>query len=147
MLEGDAPADLSSIESVFLEQNSRLVPYFIEAISAQDRKAFIKFEDVDTSEQAKKISKQSIYISKSHRPKADRGEFYDDEVVGFEVHDQVNGLLGEVREVMQAGPNRLLVVQHVDKEVLIPVNGPFITSINKAKKSIIVDLPEGFLEL
>jgi 16S rRNA processing protein RimM len=147
MLEDDAPEDLSSIESVFLEQNSRLVPYFIEALSAQDRKAFIKFEDVDSLEQAKKISKQSVYISKSFRPKADHDEFYDDEVVGFEVHDQVNGLLGEIREVMQAGPNRLLVIKHGDKEVLIPVNGPFITSINKAKKKMTVDLPEGFLEL
>jgi 16S rRNA processing protein RimM len=48
---------------------------------------------------------------------------------------------------MQAGPNRLLVVKHADKEILIPMNGPFITSVNKTKKRITVNLPDGFLDI
>jgi 16S rRNA processing protein RimM len=147
MLDEDAPDDFSSIESVFIEQNKRLVPYFIKAISTHGKKAFVKFEDIDTIETAAKISKQSVYIEKSKRPKSARGEFYDDEVIDFEVHDEEIGLLGKVREVMQAGPNRLLVVEYNHKEVLIPVNGPFIESVNKAKKKVSVNLPEGFLEL
>jgi 16S rRNA processing protein RimM len=147
VLDEDTPADFSSIESVYLEQNKRLVPYFIQAISLQTKKAFIKFEDIDSVETATKISKQSVYIEKSKRPKSTRGEFYNDEVIDFEVHDEEIGLLGKVREVMQAGPNRLLVVDYNNKEVLIPVNGPFIESVNKTKKKVSVNLPEGFLEL
>jgi 16S rRNA processing protein RimM len=147
VLDEDAPEDFSFIESVFLEQNKRLVPYFIEAFSMQAKKAFVKFEDVDSVDKATKISKQSVYIEKSKRPKSGRGQFYDDEVIDFEVHDGEKGLLGKVREVMQAGPNRLLVVDYDNKEVLIPVNGPFIASINKTKKTVLVNLPEGFLEL
>ena len=108
-LDDDAP-ESSSIQSVFIEQNKRLVPYFIQAISAQGKKAFVKFEDIDSVETARKISKQSVYVQKSMRPKSGRGEFYDDEVIDFEVHDEEKGLLGKIREVMQAGPNRLLVV-------------------------------------
>jgi 16S rRNA processing protein RimM len=147
MLDEDAPEDFSSIESVFIEQNKRLVPYFIKAISTQGKKAFVKFEDIDSVETAAKISKQSLYIQKSIRPKSGRGEFYNDEVIDFEVHDEEKGLLGKIREVMQAGPNRLLVVDYDEKEVLIPVNGPFIASVNKTKKRVLVNLPEGFLEL
>lgn len=147
MLDPDAPADLSAIESVFIEQNNRLVPYFIQTISGQGQKAFIKFEDIDSPEAARKISKQSIYLQKTLRPKAGRGEFYDDEVIGFKVEDNDEGPLGRIKEVMQAGPNRLLVVEYHDRDVLIPVNGPFITSINKSKKTITVSLPEGFLDL
>jgi len=94
-----------------------------------------------------KISKQSLYLQKSIRPKSSRGEFYDDEIIDFEVYDEEKGLLGKIREVMQAGPNRLLVVDYDEKEVLIPVNGPFIASVNKTKKKVLVNLPEGFLEL
>ncbi len=146
-LDDDAPENWSAIKSVFIEENNRLVPYFVQTVSAQGKKAFIKFEDVDSAESAGKISKKAIYIQKSLRPKAGRGEFYDDEVINFEVHDQEKGLLGSIREVMQAGPNRLLVVEHKEKEVLIPVNGPFITGINKTKKRVSVNLPEGFLEI
>jgi len=147
MLDQDAPEDLSSIESVFIEQNNRLAPYFIQKVSDQGKKAFIKFEDVDSAEDAGKICKQSIYIERSLRPKSGKGEFYNDEVVNFEVYDQEQGRLGNIREVMQAGPNRLLVVTHNDREILIPVQGPFITSVNKTKKRISVNLPEGFLDI
>jgi 16S rRNA processing protein RimM len=146
-LDDNAPEDFSGIKSVFLEQNNRLVPYFIHGISAQGKKAFVKFEDINSLDDATKISKQSVYIEKSFRPKSVRGEFYDDEIIDFEVHDEEKGLLGKIREVMQAGPNRLLVVDYNNKEILIPVNGPFIESVNKAKKKISVNLPEGFLEL
>ena len=146
-LDDDAPDDFSTIESVFIEQNKRLVPYFIQSISAKGTNAFIKFEDIDSLEPAMKISKQSLFIPKSMRPKSGRGEFYNDEVIDFEVHDEVKGLLGKIREVMQAGPNRLLVIDYNSKEVLIPVNGPFIESVNKTKKTVTVSLPEGFLDL
>jgi 16S rRNA processing protein RimM len=147
MLERDAPEELSNLESAFIEQNNRLVPYFIKHISDQGKKAYVKFEDVDSADDAAKISKHTLYIEKSHRPKSGKGEFYDDEVVDFEVHDEDLGHLGNVREVMQAGPNRLLVVLRQGREVLIPVHGPFITSVNKTKKRISVTLPEGFLDI
>jgi 16S rRNA processing protein RimM len=147
MLEDDAPADLSTIDSVFLEQNNRLVPYFIEAVSGQGKKAFLKFEDVDSPEAAKLISKQSVYIPKSARPKNRRGKFYDDEVIDFQVFDAEMGLLGKIGDVIAAGPNRLLSLEHHGKEILIPTNAPFIKSINKSKKRIDVELPEGFLDI
>ena len=146
LLEADAP-DVTFLKSVFIEQNQRLVPYFIQGVSAQKSKAFIKFEDVNSIEDAENISKQAVYIEKSARPKPGRGEFYDDEVINFEVHDQHKGLLGNIQEIMQAGPNRLFVVKHADKEILIPINGPFITGINKTKKRISVNLPDGFLDI
>src|SRR5688572_20432391 len=146
MLENDSP-DISTLGAVFLEQDHRLVPYFIQTISTQEKKAFIKFEDINSIEDAKKITKQSLYIEKSLRPKSGRGEFYDDEVVNFEVTDKERGLLGKITGVMQAGPNRLLILEHSNKEILIPVNGPFITAVNKTKKLISVELPEGFLDI
>jgi 16S rRNA processing protein RimM len=147
VLENEAPADLSQLESVFVEQNQRLVPYFIESVSAQDKKAYVKFEDVDSVDAAAQIAKKSIYIEKSSRPKSGRGEFYSDEVINFEVYDQVQGFLGEIKEIMAAGPNRLLVVSKNEKEILVPINGPFIISVNKSKKTVRVDLPEGFLDI
>jgi 16S rRNA processing protein RimM len=145
-IDSDAP-DMTEIESVFIEKDNRLIPYFIELISVRDNKAFVKFEDIDSPEAAKLISKHALYLPKSSRPKTGRGEFYDDEVIGFTVEDETAGNLGNVREVMSAGLNRLLVVMREDKELLIPVNGPFIISINKSKRKITVNLPEGFLDI
>ncbi|MFZ6010518.1 MAG: ribosome maturation factor RimM [Bacteroidota bacterium] len=146
-LDDNGPEDLSTLDSLFIEKNKRLVPYFIESISVRGDKAFVKLEDVDTPEASKAVSKCAVYLPKSTRPKSGRGEFYDDEVVGFEVIDEELGSLGKVFEVAQAGPNRLLAVDHDGKEVLIPINSPFIISVNKSKKKITVQLPDGFLDI
>jgi 16S rRNA processing protein RimM len=146
-LDPEAPEDLTAIETVFVESHERLLPYFIEAISLKGSKAFLKLEEVNTPEEAQKISKSAIYLPKSSRPKSGRGEFYDDEVIGFEVLDSEFGSLGKITEIIQAGPNKLLSVNYHGKEVLVPLNSPFIDGINKSRKKITVTLPEGFLEI
>lgn len=141
------PGDLAGIGTVFLEKNNRLEPYFVESLSGTGSKAFLKVEDIDTPESAQGISKRSIYLPKAARPKSARGQFYDDEVIDFDVTDAQLGAIGKVVGVMKAGANRLLVLDYQGKEVLIPVNSPFIKSINKSKRQISVDLPEGFLDI
>ncbi len=140
-------ADLESVKSVFIELRNGLVPYFIEHISSRKDKAFIKFEDVNSLEAATMLKGSSVYLDKSLRPKLKKGEFYDDEVIDFIVEDEDLGLLGAIKEVIQSGPNRLLALDYLGKEVLIPITGPFIQSINKTKKKIMVLLPDGFLDL
>jgi 16S rRNA processing protein RimM len=138
---------LEKTKSIFVEVNSTLVPYFIENISDRSDKAFVKLEDVNSPEQAKALKGCSLYLPKKERPPLDRGKFYDDEVIGFEVEDETQGLLGNIREVVQIGPSRFLAINGTSKEILIPILGPFIQGVNKSRKKLKVDLPEGFLDI
>ena len=146
-LDPEAPEDFSPIKTLFVQNNERLLPFFIETISMKGNKAFLKLEEVNTPEEAQAISKSPIYLPKTQRPKSARGEFYDDEVIGFEVEDTTLGLLGTIVTVLSAGPNKLLSVDHNQKEVLIPLNSPFIEGVNKSRKKITVTLPDGFLDI
>jgi 16S rRNA processing protein RimM len=147
-LEDDAPIDFSSLETFFiLGKDNQLVPFFIESLAGHGAKAFVKFEDVNDPETANKISKRPVYLPKSSRPKSGKGEFYDDEIHDFEVWDNSHGLLGRVTSIVQTGANKLLEVNHNGKEILIPINSPLILKIDKSKKRISVDLPEGFLDI
>jgi 16S rRNA processing protein RimM len=134
-LDDDAPDDLPSIPSVFLETDNRLV------------KAYVKFEEVDSIEEASKLVRRRMFLEKSVRAKSGPTEFYNDEIIGFQVTDETQGALGCIIDIMQAGVNRLLVIDMKGKEVLIPINGPFITTLNKRKKTLTVNLPEGFLDI
>lgn len=146
-LEETAPESFEEVEAVFLERNGQLIPYFLEAISLKGDKAYVKFEDINDVDSANEICKSPMMLPKTARAKSGKGEFYDDEIVGFEVIDSEQGSLGLVTEVTQAGPNKLLSIQNGEKELLIPVNGPFIKGINKSKRKISVELPEGFLDI
>ncbi len=141
------PMDLDSVDSVFIEQKNTLVPYFIKELSDRGDKAFVRFDEINSIEQANGIKGCSLYLPKETRPKLKRGEFYDDEVIGFTVIDEALGELGSITEISNSGPNRLLSVDVKGKEVLVPLNSPFIVSTNKTKKVIKVALPDGFLDI
>ncbi|MFZ5973459.1 MAG: ribosome maturation factor RimM [Bacteroidota bacterium] len=139
--------DLSQVSTVFIQQQASLVPFFVEAVSMRGDKAFVKLEDVNTPEAAASLKGCSVYFPKQERPTLPRGEFYNDEVIGFQVTDVALGPIGQVSHVEEAGPARFLVVMREGKEAMIPVNGPFIKSINKARKHVTVVLPNGFLDI
>jgi 16S rRNA processing protein RimM len=156
--------ELASQDLLMIESNGGMVPYFIQGISYKGDKAYLKLEDVNTFEKASELKGCSIYFEKSKRPKLKRGEYYDDELIGFEVVDKTNGSLGEVVQISSQGLSRLMEIKPIgswgheprpegheprlgEKVVLIPMNGPFIKSISKTKKKIEVELPEGFLEI
>lgn len=139
--------DLDEVQSVFLDIRNALVPHFINSYSDRSDKVFIKFEDVNTPEQAAALKGCGIYLPKTVRPKLKRGEFYNDEIVGFAVEDENGESLGAVKQVIESGPSRLLEITYQGKEVLIPINGPFIKSVNKTKRQIKVSLPDGFLDI
>jgi len=146
-LDADSPVDWENLKSIFIEKKSQLIPYFVEEISIRNDKAFVKLEDVNTPEQAALLKGGSLYLPKESRPKLGRGEFYSEEVIGFEVMEEVLGSLGKIQDVEQAGPNRFLIVTYNQKEVMIPAIKPFIKNINKSKKKISISLPEGFLDI
>ena len=151
-LKGEVTAILNedldkAIDIVFLEVDHSLVPYFIKQLSGTSTRAVIAFEDVTTVDKASALKGCSIYLPKTSRPKLKRGDFYDDELTGFSVEDKNLGALGKVSEIVDSGSNKLLSVVSNSKQVLIPVNGPFILSIRKTEKKITVELPEGFLDL
>lgn len=146
-LDPDSPSDWETLKTVFIDQRNTLVPYFIEYASVKSDKAFVKFEDVSTPEAAAGLKNLSIYLEKASRPKLQTGDFYDDEIIGFQVQDDTAGLLGVVKEIERAGMNRFILVDYAEKEVMIPAQPPLLKSINRAKKVISVNLPEGFLDI
>ena len=139
--------DLEGVKSLFIEYKNQLIPYFIESLSLKGTKAFLKLEEVNTIELASTLKGSGLFLPKSERPRLSRGEFYSDEVLGFEVSDIEKGTLGPVNEVFENGPNRYLIVIRNSKEIMIPLNGPFIKGVNKSKRKISVELPDGFLEI
>ncbi|GHN00406.1 ribosome maturation factor RimM [Cytophagales bacterium WSM2-2] len=139
--------ELDDLPIIFLEFNGNLVPHFVEKISDRGDKSFVKFENIDSLEQADSLKGCSIYLSKSNRPKLKRGQFYDDEIIGFAVEDEFAGELGVVNDIQGNGTNRLLVINYNNKEVLVPINSPFVKNVNKSRKTIQLNLPEGYLEV
>ena len=146
-LSPEAPDDLGSLDVLYVGQAGNLVPYFIDTVSVKGAKAYVRFLDVDSLDLEAAVSGLEIFLPKADRPAPGGSEFYADEVTGFMVSEGEDHELGAVADVIRSGLQRLLVVKHGEKEILIPVNGPFIRKVDRQRKTILVELPEGFLEI
>jgi 16S rRNA processing protein RimM len=146
-IDAEAPANFHELSTVYAEQKKRLVPLSMREISIKGNLAYVHFEDINTLDEAASLRQCDLYLPKETRPKPTEGEFYNDEIIGYEVMDKESGPIGMVYSVMFAGQNKLLVVRRDERELLIPVNAPFITKIIRSTRKIHVNLPPGFLDI
>jgi 16S rRNA processing protein RimM len=144
-LEVNNPEDYQDLESVFLEINQKLVPFFIEDFNIKANRAIIKFEDIDSFDAIKSILNANVFVPLEDLVETDEVNF--NLLIGCKVQDKNKGELGVIREVYEVPGQDLLSMDYMEKEVLIPVNEHIILKVDHKKKILYVDLPEGLVDL
>jgi len=69
------------------------------------------------------------------------------DLVGFAIHDKLGEVLGEIQYVNDSGVQTLLEVLRNGGEIYIPLVSDFIVEVDESKKVLILDLPDGILDL
>ncbi len=146
-LDTDRPSKYKKLQSVFLLQKGQLIPYFIEKISLSGSNAHIKFEDINTHPKAFELKGNKIFLPAENLTDRGEGHFYYHEIIGYELIDEIKGSLGPVTEVYSLEHSDLLAIQYQGQEALIPIVDAFLKKIDKKNKQILMDLPEGLLEV
>lgn len=127
-----------------------LVPFFFEEYRFKsDETALVKFCDIDTKEQAQELTGCDVYFSRKLSEDG-REDMSLNEAENFKLLDanNDNSLIGTVKSVDYSTVNTLFNVETPDgKEIMIPASEDFIVDIDTEKHFIVVDLPEGLLDL
>jgi len=144
----DYPEDYDDLESVFLEQQGRLIPFFIDKMEPVQKGRFIiTFEDIKTIEQAEKLRNVSLYLPLDELPELEEGQFYFHEVIGYQVVDQNHGPLGTVKDFYDMPQQQLMAMEDNGQEMLVPVLDEVFVRADHEAKVLHVNLPEGLLEV
>jgi len=146
-LDVDDPAKYQKLESVLVETKQGLIPFFIETIRIRENQATIKFDDIDSIEEAEKLKSCKLYLPLENLPELNDDQFYFHEIIGFHIIDKALGRLGEIVNVYESGAQELIVVNYKGKELLVPMHDDLIVGIDKKEKVLEVDLPEGLVDL
>ena len=137
--------DRVEADYLVLEVDGLLVPFFMEEYRFRsDTTALVKFCDIDTQERARELTNCDVYF-----PLALAGE---DEapvslafLVGFDIIEAQGGtLVGTIAAIDDQTVNMLF---ELTDGRLIPASSDLVKEINKDKRQIIMELPEGLLEL
>ena len=147
-LDTDEPNIYENLDTIFIDINGTLIPFFIEKSQLHKSDLLrLKFEDVTCEADADALLKSDLYLPLDLLPKLQGNKFYFHEVINFQIIDENFGPVGNVKRVNDTTAQALFEVDRDGIEILIPVNDDFIIKLNKINKTIIVNTPPGLIEL
>lgn len=113
----------------------------------QKDRVVLKLEGYDDVDAAKQLIGYEFAVPESDRVQLEADEFYDWELEGCTVRVGDRSI-GQVRSVMKTGGAEILVVSDESgNERLVPLAASIVVAIDPAAKTILVDPPEGLLDL
>ena len=130
-----------------LEIDKILVPFFIKEYRFKSQNSgFVKFEDIDTEDEARELCGKTIFIQKKFIKEENDENITDARYfIGFEIIDNKNKTsLGKITAVNDDTANILF---ELENDLLIPFSEEYIIDIDHPKRQIFMQLPEGLLEL
>lgn len=135
---------------VFINIDEIQVPFFItEKTKVLNNKSILIYlDDIFNDNQAKKYISSKIFVEDDcFDKKIEAKLIVNHDLIGFLVIDENLGIIGNIFDFINIPSNPLLIVKKSDKEILIPINDDFIIEINNEDKKIIIELPEGLIEI
>lgn len=144
-LDTDEPESYDRLESVFVESTGMLVPFFLRSCQALPKARLLV--DFDSSAKEEDFTGRALYLPLTLLPPLSGNRFYYHEVIGFQVEDVQRGPVGIIQIINDMAPQALFEIDFKGKQVLIPVTDAFIKEVNREKRYILVDTPEGLIDL
>ncbi len=138
---------LKDLQALFLEERKdAFLPYFIEStrVKSEDE-IYIKLQDIITREAATKITQKEVWVTEPDFKKY-AAKSSPINLLGFDIVENKK-VLGKILEVIEQPHQLLCRIEIAEKEVLIPLNEDTIKKIDKKTAQVIVQLPEGLLEI
>ena len=138
---------LKGLEALFIEMNKEeLLPYFIieTRIKSADE-IFLSLEDIDSKEVAQKFLQKQVWLPEEefHKYTAKSAPV---SLLGYHIIDRGKDL-GEILEVIEQPHQLLCRIDWKGKEALIPLHEEFLLKVDKRKKQVLVELPEGLMDV
>ena len=140
--------DLKKLKTIFLSIDGSIVPYSVNNIKLHKSSLLrIKLENIDSEEKANKILKIKTYLPIKDLPKLNGNKFYYHEIINFTVLDLNLGKIGKVKEVNDQTLQPIIIADNGKRKIMIPLVDDFLIDLDRNKKTLTFDLPEGLTTL
>jgi 16S rRNA processing protein RimM len=106
-----------------------------------------EFKGIDSRNEAEALRGRYLLRDIAQVAPLEEGEVFLHQLVGMEVVTVDGTSLGTVREVYDLAPAELLEVRGGDRETMIPFRKEIVRDVDPEARRIVVDPPEGLLDL
>lgn len=141
------------VNPMIVEMDGCFIPFYAGSIRTKGVSSYlVKIDRIDSEEQARQFVNKTIFVLRSELKEY---MLENDEVLidnaewdGFDVYDKELGELGTLKRIDDSTVNVLLVIDTpAGDELYVPFVEEFIDEVDPEKKTIILNIPEGLVDI
>lgn len=148
ILEPRAGSNIEPDNPLFIEIDGQRVPFFVQEVEiVTSEQAIIKFEFVDSLENARELTGCEVFFDPRYQPDNQQNIENLSVLVGYNATDIKLGSLGLISDYLPHPMNPIFVLKSGKKELMVPAARDFIVGIDHGEQTITFILPEGITTL
>jgi len=129
------------IHAFFIEVDNVKVPYIVEEIKLLHNKTLVKFENVNSANDAKKLTNKDIWVEEKFLLTDDTFNYIEYSIVDVNSNNFKIGTINDV--YIQNNLKWFVVLNDNGKEILLPFNDDLIEKVDESSKTIFYKAIEG----
>ena len=133
------------LKEVILEPDSDNITLEIEGVKFQKNLVILKFKGYDNINDIEMHCKKGIYVMRDNAVELDDDEYFVADLIGLKVITDEGEKFGTVKDVLHTGANDVYVIEHSDKEVLVPAIKQCIIDVSIDDNTMTIHLMKGLV--
>jgi len=134
----------NKLKTVYINMKEELTEFPIEKVQYNKNMVLLKLQGIDTTQKAEEYRNFYIKIDRKDSVKLPENSYFIIDLIGCDVYDEENNLLGKLEDIYPTGSNDVYAVKNdLGKQLLLPAIKDVIKQVDIANKKIIVKLMEG----
>lgn len=132
------------LKEVILDTGKTKVNLEIEGVKFFKQMVILKFKGIDTLDDVAKYRQAGLYVTRDNAVKLNQDEYFIADLMGLEVYDEEEQLIGSLEDVMETGANDVYVIRRTGgSELLLPAIKQCILDVDIQNRRMIVHVLEG----
>ena len=146
-LDTDQPEMYNKLDSIFIEINGLLVPFFVAKQSWSKGDTLIISYKNSTEALVDQTIGRDVFMPLSTLPKLSGNKFYYHEVIGFEIREEDGKTCGNIVSINDQTAQHYFILNLAGKEIIIPIIKDWILELDREEKYLKMQLPEGLMDV
>lgn len=143
---------LDALSCLVSEMDGIYVPFFVNSLRPKTSETvLLTIDGINSEQEAARLVNHDIYALKrefrQESDDADADGYPLDYFIGFELQDSDGTRVGEIVQVDEQTENAIFIVDDGEGELLLPASDDLIVEFDLDKKVMVMDLPQGILDL
>lgn len=134
----DSPEFLLDFDTIYINEK----PYKVKSSRVHKNCVLMKVVGINDVNAAQALRGAKVSVNKDE-VELEEGQYFIADLIGLEVYDENDGLVGKISDVLNLPANDAYVVSDGEREFMIPVVREFVKAVDMENKRVEVKLIPG----